>query len=201
MIFVTSECSKMGLVREALSSIYDGIPKSFSRGDILFFIPTKGIDPYTPDQHSKFMLNHDSYLGEGDVIAIHGLQDLNTEITLKGGKTTDIRTLLKSLPATTGMFCNRLFKAVHPNAGLTCTIATFQKCNKPFIEHRKPMLEPEIQSVLAPGQSSKVILDDIEGLWFGGTVEHQNGKSISVQGHIKEDIIFLWHANTLLNSS
>jgi hypothetical protein len=121
MIFATSECSKMGLVREALSNIYDGMPKSFPRGDMPFFIPTKGIDPYTPDQHSKFMLNHDSYLGEGDVLAIHGLQDLNTEITLKGGKTTDIRTLLKSLPATTTMFHNRLFKAVHPNTGLTCT--------------------------------------------------------------------------------
>ncbi len=62
-------------------------------------------------------------------------------------------------------------------------------------------MEPEIRSVLAPGQSCKVILDDIEGLWFGGTVEHQNGKAISVQGQFNEVIIFLWHANTLLNSS
>ncbi len=45
MIFVTSERSKMDLVRAALSNIYDGTAKAYPRGDMLFFIPTKGNDP------------------------------------------------------------------------------------------------------------------------------------------------------------
>jgi hypothetical protein len=108
-----------------LQKLYDGTPKAYPHGDMLFFIPLKGNDPYTVEQHNKFIFNHETYLGTDDVIAIHGLTDLNTKITLKGGKVTDIRTLLKSLPATTGMSRNRLFQVVDPNAGLTCTIATF----------------------------------------------------------------------------
>ncbi len=85
-------------------------------------------------------------MGNEDVIAVHGLKDLNSEITLKGGKITDIRTLLKTLPATTGMSRNRLFQAIDPNAGLTCTIATFQQKDKPFVEQRKPTIDAEIRS-------------------------------------------------------
>jgi hypothetical protein len=134
MIFVTSEWSKMDLVQEALSNMYDGTSKAYPRGDMLLFFPIKGNDPSTPEQRSKFVYNHETYLGEEDVIALHGLNDLNTEITLKGGKTTDTCTLLKSVPASTGMTRNRLFQLVDPNAGLTCTVATFQKCDKRFIE-------------------------------------------------------------------
>jgi hypothetical protein len=85
-------------------------------------------------------------LGNEDVIAIHDLRDLNSETTLKEGKITGIRTLLKTLPATTGMSRNRLFQVIDPNAGLTCTIATFQQKDKPFVEQRKPSLEAEIRS-------------------------------------------------------
>jgi hypothetical protein len=119
---------------------------------------------------------------------------------LKGGKVTDIRTLLKSLPATTGMSRNRLFQVVDPNAGLTCTIATFQQKDKPFIEQRKPTLEAELRSYLAPGESLKVFQDDVEGIWFGGTIKRHNGKPVSIQAHTKEDVSFLQHANNLLNS-
>ncbi len=200
MIFVTTEQSMTDLVREALQHIYDGTPKAYPRGDMLFFIPLKGNDPYTPEQRSKFIFNHETYLGNEDVMAIHGLKDLNSEIILKGGKVTDIRTLLKSLPATTGMSRNRLFQVINPNAGLTCTIATFQQKDKPFVEQRKPTLEAEIRSCLALGESIKVFKDDVEGIWFGVTIKRRNGKPVSIQAHSKEDISFLQHANNLLNS-
>jgi hypothetical protein len=183
MIFVATECSTIELVREALQILYDRTSKAYPRGDMLFFIPLKGNDPYSPEQRTKFIFNHETYLGTEDVIAIHGLNDLNTEITLKGGKVTDIHTLLKSLPATTGISRNHLFQVVDPNAGITCTIATFQQKDKPFIEQRKPTLESEIRSCLAPGESIKVFQDDVEGMWFGGTIKRRNGKPISIQAH------------------
>jgi hypothetical protein len=53
MIFVTTECSKVDLVREVLQNLYDGTPKAYPRGDMLFFIPLRGNDPYTPEQRTN----------------------------------------------------------------------------------------------------------------------------------------------------
>jgi hypothetical protein len=50
MIFVATECSTSDLVSEALQTLYDGTPKAYPRGDMLFFIPLKGNDLYTPKQ-------------------------------------------------------------------------------------------------------------------------------------------------------
>ncbi len=61
-------------------------------------------------------------------------------------------------------------------------------------------MKAEIRSVLAAGQGPIVFQDDAEGIWFGGTIKRRNGKPIAVQGHTKEDIDFLRHANNLLNS-
>jgi hypothetical protein len=129
-------------------------------------------------------------LGDEDVTAIHGLQDLNTEITLKGGTKTSIRMLLKSLPATQGMQCNRLFHIINPNAGNTCTIATFQKADKAYIEQWKLSLEQGKKSVLEKGEASKVFIDEVDGIWFGGTVKQVNGKPIVLHTPSRTDLEF-----------
>ncbi len=77
------------------------------------------------------------YLGAEEITVIHGLQNLNTNITIKGEKTTTLRTLLKSLPATNGI-------SRDPNAGQTCTNVTFQKGDRQYIEQCKLTLEQEI---------------------------------------------------------
>jgi hypothetical protein len=75
----------------------------------------------------------------------------------------------------------------------------FKKKDKPFIEQRKSSLEAEIRSCLENGESTKVFVDDIEGLWFGGAIKQRNGKPISIHAHTKEDMSFLNHANNLMN--
>lgn len=200
MIFVSAERSKQDLVREAFKSIYDGTAKSYPRGEMLYFIPVRMGEQYTTEQRDKFVFNHETYLGEEEVTAIHGLQDLNSTVTLKGGKSVTIRTLIKSLPATQGMSRNRLFQVVDPNAGQTCTIVTFQKSDKHFIEQRKFTLEKELRAILAPGESSKLFVDDVEGIWFGGNARKKNGKTIALTIPNKSDIDYITQTNSILNN-
>lgn len=117
MIFVSAERSKQEQVRDIFKQIYDGTAKEYPRGDMLFFIPTRNGDQYTTEQRDKFIFNNETYLGNEEITAIHGLQNLNTKVTLTGGKKTTLRTLLKSIPATEGMSRNKLFQVVDPNAG------------------------------------------------------------------------------------
>ena len=89
---------------------------------MLFFIPvtSKLEDDYTDAQRVKFIFNHTAYLGEEDCTAIFGFTDINTQILLKDGKQVALRTLLKSLPASTGMSRPRLFQVVDPNGAQNC---------------------------------------------------------------------------------
>jgi hypothetical protein len=200
MIFVSTERSKQETVREIFKIIYDGTAKTYPRGEMMLFFPTRNGDQYTPEQRERIIFNHETYLGEEEVTAIHGLQNLNTEITLKGGKTTTIRTLLKSLPATDGMSRNRLFQLADPNAGQTCTIVTFQKNDRLFIDQRKASIEQELRSVLAQGEASKLFTDEVEGIWFGGHARKRNGKPIALSIPHKADLEYIKHTESLLNT-
>jgi hypothetical protein len=188
MIFVTAERSKQDIVREIFKKIYDGTPKAYPRGEMMLFTPTRNGEQYSNDQRDKFIYNHEQYLGDEEITAIHGLQDLNTKVLLKGGKSTTIRTLLKSLPASDGMSRNYLFQVVDLNAGQTCTIVSFQKGDRSYVENRKATLEKELRSVLAPGESENVFLNDDEGIWFGGHVRLRNGKPIALNVPNKADL-------------
>ncbi len=200
MIFISTERSKQDTVREIFKVIYDGTAKTYPRGEMMLFIPTRNGDQFTNEQREKIIFNHETYLGNEEIAAIHGLNNLNTSVTLKGGKTTTIRTLLKSLPATDGMSRNRLFQIVDPNAGQTCTIVTFQTCDRHYIEQRKLILENEIRSVLAPGEAAKIFTEETEGLWFGGHVRKRNGKPINLSIPHKADMEYMKQAESLLNS-
>jgi hypothetical protein len=103
MIFISTERSKQDTVREIFKVIYDGTAKTYPRGEMVLFIPTRNGDQFTNEQREKIIFNHETYLGNEEIAAIHGLNNLNTSIILKGGKTTTLQTLLKSLPATDGM--------------------------------------------------------------------------------------------------
>ncbi len=92
MIFVRAERSKKDIAKDIMEKIYDGSIKSYPRRDMLFFIPisSKIEDDYTPQQGDKFIFNHENYLGEEDCMALFGLNDFNSNITLKNGTTTSI---------------------------------------------------------------------------------------------------------------
>ena len=68
--------------------LYDGTPKRYPRGDMLFFIPvtSKLEAEYTDAQCNKYIFNHQAYLGEEDCFAIFGLANLDTS-DIKGRKT------------------------------------------------------------------------------------------------------------------
>jgi hypothetical protein len=98
---------------------------------------------------------------------------------------------LKSLPASEGVLRNHLFQVVDPNAGQTCTIASFQKADRPYVEQRKTTLEKELRLVLAPGESENVFINDTEGLWFGGHVRIRHGKPIALNVPNKADMEYI----------
>ena len=200
MIFVTGERSKQEEIREVFKLIYDGTPKSYPRGEMMLFIPTRNGEQYSNEQREKIIYNHEQYLGEEEIMAIHGLQDLNTQVLLKGGKSTSIRTLLKSMPATAGMSRSTLFQVVDPNAGQTCTIVSFQKNDRSYVEKRKETLEKELRAVLAPGESENVFQSDEDGIWFGGHVRVRNGKPIALSVPHKADLEYIQRAESRLKT-
>lgn len=202
MIFVRAERSKRVLVQEFFLEMYDGTPKKYPRGDMLFFIPvtSKLNEDYTDEQRAKYLFNHVTYLGNEDCTAIIGLADIMNEVQLKDGSVITVRTLLKSLPATPGMARNRLFQVVDLNATREYVIVTFQRCDRTYIEERKFELEKEILSHLAPNQASKVFADEFEGIQFINAYHKQRGKVIRIHqpGRIHQD--FIRHADTVLSS-
>jgi hypothetical protein len=119
---------------------------------------------------------------------------------LKGGKSTTICTLLKSLPSTEGMSRSKLFQVVDPNAGQTCTIVSFQKCDRSYIEQRKTSSENELRSVLAPSESENVFMNDADGIWFGGHVRSRNGKLIALSVPHRADMEYIQQAESRLTS-
>ena len=73
-----------------------------------------------------------------------------------------IRTLLKSLPASEGMSRSRLFQVVDCIPSQNCVLVTFQRADKILVEDRQFTLEEELCEQLAPDQTSKLFVDDVQ---------------------------------------
>jgi len=202
MIFVRAERSKKELVQNFLLTLYDGTPKKYPRGDMLFFIPiaSKLENDYTDEQRAKYVFNHTTYVGEEDCMAILGLANLSNEVKLKDRSIITIRTLLKCLPASPGMTRNRLFQVVDTNPSLNCVLVTFQKHDKAFIEDRKFDFEQELLSHLAPGQADKVFIDEFDGVHFVPVYHKYKGKIIRVHHPTKTHQEFVRHADNIMSS-
>jgi len=202
MIFVRAERSKKELVQNFLLNLYDGTPKKYPRGDMLFFIPiaSKLENDYTDEQRAKYVFNHTTYVGEEDCMAILGLANLSNEVKLKDRSIITIRTLLKCLPASPGMTRNRLFQVVDTNPSLNCVLVTFQKHDKAFIEDRKFDFEQELLSHLAPGQADKVFIDEFDGVHFVPVYHKYKGKIIRVHHPTKTHQEFVRHADNIMSS-
>ncbi len=115
-----------------------------------------------------------------DCFAIFGLPNLETLLTLKDGKLTTIRTLLKSLPASEGMSRPRLFQVVDLMPSQDCVIVTFQRSDRPLVEERQFALEVELRDQLAPGEASKLFAKEVTGLRFGLAHHKNKGKVIKI---------------------
>jgi hypothetical protein len=169
---------------------------------MFLFIPvtSKLEADYSDTQRAKFLFNHTTYLGDQDCIAILGLNNLSNILTLKDGSIITLRTLLKSLPASPGMSRKRLFQVVDFAAKQDCVIATFQHCDKAFIEDRKFTLQTEILSHLTSGQASIVFVDEFEGISFVDAYHKNKGKVIRVHFPSQSHQDFVKHADSILSS-
>ena len=202
MIFVRSERSKKDEATKFFLKLYDGTPKRYPRGDMLLFIPvTSKLDAeYTDTQRAKYLFNHQAYLGDEDCFAIFGLSNLETLLTLKDGKLTTIRTLLKSLPASDGMSRPRLFQVVDLVPSQDCVIVTFQRSDRPLVEERQFALEVELRDQLAPGEATKLFTNEVTGLRFGLANHKNKGKVIKIHNPSQVHQDFVHYADSLLSS-
>jgi hypothetical protein len=169
---------------------------------MLFFIPatSKLEAEYTDAQRAKYLFNRQTYLGDEDCLAIFGLSDLNTKITLTDGRLVAIRTLLKSLPASTGMSRPRLFQVVDFAPTQDCVLVTFQRLDRPLVEERQFDLDMEIPDQLASGEASKVFVDELEGIRFGSACHENKGKVIRIHNPSQTHLDFVQHVDRLLSS-
>jgi len=202
MIFVRSEQSKKEETTQFFLKLYDGTPKRYPRGYMLFFIPvtSKLVAEYTDAQRAKYLFNHQAYLGDEDCFAIFGLSDLKATVTLKDGKEVTIRTLLKSLPASKGMSRSRLFQVVEFMPSQTCVIVTFQRSDRQLVEERQFDLEVELSDQLMAANASKLFEDETQGLRFGHAYHKNRGKVIRVHNPTQIHLAFVQHADCLLSS-
>ena len=201
MIFVRPERSKKEEVQKFFLELYDGTPKKYPRGDMLLFIPvtSKLEADYSDAQRANFYSTILPILGTKTAF-FFGLNKLTNELTLKDGSIITIRTLLKSLPSSPGMSRNPLFQVIDPAANQDCVIATFQRCDKSFIEDHKFTLETEILSYLASSQAAVLFADEFEGISFVDAHHKNKGKAVRVRFPNQSHQDFVKHADSILSS-
>jgi len=95
--------------------IYDGSPKSYPSRYMMLFIPLLEGQLHSTEFCEKKLLNHNQYIGEEGAFLIRGFQDLKNHIHLKTGNNVSLQTLLKSIPASSGMSQPQLFHHVEPS--------------------------------------------------------------------------------------
>jgi len=166
---------------------------------MLLFIPLSNTIHYDNLYRQKIIFNHEQYLGEEDILAIHGLANLDTTLTLKDQQVITLRILLKSLPATQGMSRSQVFQVVETNPMGSVVLATFQQADREYVLARRSSLEQELRSVLQDGENSKMFLSELEGLWFD-TMSKKKGKSWVVQTTSKQVQDRIRHTNMILSS-
>lgn len=201
MLFVSSEKSKQEEVSTLLKLIYNGTKKSYPNGMMMMFIPIQDIYKNDIEFQSKIQFNHEKYIGDETLFCIGGVNNLNTIIKLKNGQSISIRLLIKSIPASAGMFRPQLFQQAEPNHGAMVTIVTFQASDRELVMARQSTLEEEICTVIASDQGNIIFTNDSEGIWFGGVFNTKNGQQTPHQKTInKFNMEYLAHINRIMHS-
>jgi hypothetical protein len=129
-----------------------------------------------------------------------GLNDLNTMVKLNHDITVSIRTLIKSLPASQGMSRPQLFHHVEQNTSGGLTLATFQECDRKYIQDRKMTLENELRSLLEKGEDEKLFQSCAEGLWFDNVHKTKKGQILTSKLASKNDLEHIQYTRTILSS-
>jgi hypothetical protein len=77
---------------------------------------------------------------------------------------------------------------------------TFQRADKILVEDRQFTLEEELCEQLAPDQTSKLFVDDVQRLRFGCAYHKGRGKVIKIHNPSQTHLDFVQHADKLLSS-
>jgi len=178
MLFVSGEKSKQEEIMEFFKAIYNGDSKQYPNASMMLFIPFIKGTHMAQQYRDKIIFNHQQYNGQGKVLAVGGLSDLQTEVTFKTGQKISLRSLIKSIPSTTGMNHPLLFQHFEANSSKSIHMAIFQKEDTEYVLARKNTLEADLRQLIALEDINKIFLNPKEGLWFGNV---QQKKGISSQ--------------------
>jgi len=175
MIFVCAERSKQVEAGDFFSRLYDGTSKNYPNGIMMLYIPLNDNIVYEPAYRQKVIFNHEHYLGNEAALCIQGLSDLNTKVTLKNNTEVTLRLLLRSLPASKGMWTPQLFTLVEQSNSGNVVLAAYHAEDQDHISARKLALEAEIRQVLAKGETAKVFQSEVDGIWFNNVSKTKTG--------------------------
>jgi hypothetical protein len=154
MLFLSGEKSKAMILTAFFKELYNGSSQGYPNASMMLFIPFNEETHLSSHYHEKILYNHQRYNGQCSVLAVGGLQDLNTVVKLKSGQHISLRSLLKSIPATTEMSRPLLFQNFEPNSAKSVHMAVYQRTDYDYVMKRTKTLEGEIELVLATGEES-----------------------------------------------
>ena len=103
------------------------------------------------------------FLGEEAAFSIGGFQDLKSTIKLHNGNLDSLCTLIKSIPASTGMTRPQLFQHIEPNISGIITMVTFQKQDSNLVYAHQKTLQSKIQQVIVDGEEDNIFVDNYDG--------------------------------------
>jgi hypothetical protein len=140
------------------------------------------------------------FLGEEAAFSIGGFQDLKSIIKLHNGNLDSLCTLIKSIPASTGMTRPQLFQHVEPNISGIITMVTFQKQDSNLVYAHQKTLQSKIQQVIVDGEEDNIFVDNYDGIWFGGINKTKTGRILATQQTDKSSLEYTKLINRVLHS-
>jgi hypothetical protein len=181
MLFISTENSKQDIMIEYFSNLYDGSEKDYPNDTMMVFIPLTKDVRYTPEYQTKLISNHEAYIGEEAAISIRGLRELNSKVKIVTGETITLHTLLKSLPASSGMSHPQLFQFIELNNAGTVIMGIYQACDQELVKQHADDIEQELWHIIAEGEASKIFIDELTGIEVGGTYKTKHRRIIVAQ--------------------
>jgi hypothetical protein len=179
MLFISGKKSKKEELSNFFKSLYDGSNKEYPNGSMMLFILLTEGTHSSSMYREKILYNRRKHNGHVQVLAVGGLNNLQTVVKLKTGQSIMLRTLLKSLPASQGMSHPLLFQHFEANATGTIHMAIYQRSDHDLVTARLASIQQEILQVLAEGEEAKIFANPQEGLWFGNVHQNSQGRVVN----------------------
>jgi hypothetical protein len=123
---------------------------------------------YTDEERNRIIADHTHYTEKDSVVALRGLQDLETVITLHNGMNTTIRKLLLSIPAV-GTTTGQLFVQIEKQSTTDWLLCCFHSQDSAKVTVRLNQLEDIIKKVVHQDSHGNLFVSD-HTISFNGQV-------------------------------